>query len=364
VTGHSLASQVLFDDLTKYHQVTAVNLSKGSQTEEAKNTNRIAEVWHILREVWRQRRRHDLIYLTISESLGGNVKDLLIYLICRKSLSQMFVHLHGGSIGKLLFDRSKLILMLNRMFIRKLGGVIISGDSHTGIFDGLISPKKVHVVPNFAPEELFVAADHIADKFQDDRPLRLLYISGLEEKKGYNQLAQAYLDLDAPQAEQLQLDFVGRFYDDESKRQIFLQRVSAAPQMKYHGVVDNATKKEFFRRAHVFILPTTHFEGQPISILEAYASGCVVLATAPPGILDIFTGEENGFAIGDGSSSAIKNELVRVIQRRADLLALALHNRKIAGEKYRVATFTRRLRMIFETQPSAVALAEAATQST
>jgi glycosyltransferase involved in cell wall biosynthesis len=63
----------------------------------------------------------------------------------------------------------------------------------------------------------------------------------------------------------------------------------------YHGdssaciIVDGPGKKNLFSEAHIFCLPTYYpYEGQPIAILEAFASGCVVITTNHSGISDFF----------------------------------------------------------------------------
>ena len=67
-------------------------------------------------------------------------------------------------------------------------------------------------------------------------------------------------------------------------------------------------KRRLFAEAHVFCLPTyySYYEGQPISILEAYASGCVVITTDHGGICDIFKDKINGFRVEKRSCLSIK----------------------------------------------------------
>jgi glycosyltransferase involved in cell wall biosynthesis len=356
ISGHSLASEVLLDDLSKSHNVEVVNLSWDCSTNGRAVSNRVFEVAKILTHVWRKRKDPGVIYFTISESLLGNVKDLLIYLVCWKSLSKMYIHLHGGSIKRLLFDRHTLLSYLNKTFIQRLAGVIISGEAHLPIFNQIIPQKKIHIVPNFASNDLFVSEEQIIEKFSKDQPLRILYLSGLERKKGYTELADAYLKLDGKLKGSIQIDFAGRFYDSEADKKVFLEKINGAGQIHYHGVIDNSQKRKFFLDAHIFCLPTTHLEGQPISILEAYASGCVVLTTCPPGILDVFTAGVNGFGIRNGSADSIKMALEKVFENPKGLLKIAINNRRTAGEKYRTTSFNARLRAIIETPISPLPL--------
>jgi glycosyltransferase involved in cell wall biosynthesis len=269
----------------------------------------------------------------------------------------MYIHLHGGSIGSLLFERYKLIALLNKLFISRLGGLIVSGDSHLHIFANMISPSKIHVVPNFASNNLFISRDEITDKFSNTQPLRILYVSSLQEKKGYNELADAYLSLNNELRSRIRIDFAGRF-ESEPHKEAFLKKIAGAEQIQYHGVIEDEKKKLLFAKAHVFCLPTTFLEGQPISILEAYASGCVVLTTCQPGILDIFKVGVNGYPLQDGAPDSIKAALEDIVERRETLLEMALENRQIAGQQYRTSIFTGRLRAIIETTISANLVAQ------
>lgn len=347
ITGHSLAAKVFVDDLSKTHEVEIVNLSKDS-AKSRRSAERVFQVAKILKDIWERRKDQDVIYLTISESFAGNVKDLLIYLICLKNLSKTYIHLHGGSLKKLLFDRHKILFSLNKIFIGKLAGVIISGQSHLIMFDNLIQRKKIHIVPNFATDCLFASEEQVIDKFSNTEPLRILYISSLQPRKGYNDLADAYLGLSGNLKEKIRVDFAGRF-DSESDKKMFLEKIHRGGQIYYHGLVDNAQKQFLFSRAHVFCLPSNFLEGQPLSILEAYASGCVVLTTCKPGILDVFEVGVNGFEMQGGSSDSIKLALEKILRNREDLHRIAMTNRKKAGEKYRTSSYNAKLRAIIET---------------
>ena len=349
VNGHSLVSKVLLDELVSGHQVEVVNSSKNSFKEGVDGFKRIVEVVEIIIKVWKKRKIVDAIYLTISESFAGNGKDLFTYLVCFKSLSKMYIHLHGGSIKRQLWDPHRLLFGINKLFIRKLAGVIISGDSHRSIFEGLIGKEQIHIVPNFAQDYLFSSEQEIVDKFSDAQHLRILFMSGLKRKKGYNELADAFFCLSDESKKKVAIDFAGRF-GLESEEMMFLDKIAGVEQIRYHGTVDDNTKKFLFSHAHIFCLPTSYFEGQPISILEAYASGCVVVTTGQSGIHDIFKDGVNGFEIQERSAYAIGSVIEKVILKKEDLLRIAISNRKLAGEKYKTTTFNSSLRKIIESQ--------------
>lgn len=347
VSGHSLAAEVLYEHLVQHHQIAVVNLSKQSFKEGIDSASRIFQVFNILKEVWQKRKEADVIYLTVSESLAGNVKDLLIYVLCFRDIHKMVIHLHGGSIKKLLFDKMPAIFKLNKYFISRLAGVIILGKSHLDIFSGTIDRRKIYIVPNFAEDAFFVRPEDIKEKFTSN-PFRMLFMSNMIPKKGYNELINAFLDLDDNVKKQIRLDFAGSF-DSEELKNVFLEKIKGLDQVRYHGIVKGNEKKRLFSKAHVFCLPTVYFEGQPISILEAYASGCVVVTTVRGGIGDIFTNNINGFEIEAQSTDSIKSTIEKLLAEREHLHQIATFNHTTALEKYRTDIYSSRVETILKT---------------
>ena len=145
------------------------------------------------------------------------------------------------------------------------------------------------------------------------------------------------------------IEFAGRF-DSKSQKEAFLEKIDGIGQIRYHGVVDGVQKRTLFSRAHIFCLPTSYFEGQPISMLEAYSSGCVVLTTGQDGILDIFKDTVNGFLIRDGSAKSIRLAIENIIRNEKKLLKIAIFNRKIAGKYYKESIYNSTIRNIIESQ--------------
>ena len=157
-------------------------------------------------------------------------------------------------------------------------------------------------------------------------------------KKGYMQLLSAFLTLDESIKNHITIDFAGGF-DSELAEVEFLNKICDQHRITYHGVVNGFKKEKLFRDAHIFCLPTTYLEGQPISILEAYASGCVIMTTGQPGILDIFEHKKNGFQILPNSQS-IASTIVKIIAKKSKLFEIGLENNRQARLIYRTQKYS------------------------
>lgn len=356
VTGQSLACRVFLDELERRHQVDVININKSSLKSGLMGgtLGRAAEVLGFAWQAWRRARRADLIYFTISESVAGNLKDLLIYAVCAGRLKRMAIHLHGGAGMKVLMRDRTVLAALNRFFWRRLGAVILLGERHLPLLDGLPQgwrDSHTHLVPNFAQDYLFRDDAEIEAKFAAPGPLRVLYLSNLIPGKGHEELLAAYQALNPAEQAAVQLDFAGAFESDAA-REDFVSRTAALPQVRYHGVVGGTAKASLLGGAHVFCLPTYYpYEGQPISILEAFASGCSVITTDHSGIFDVFTPGQCGLEVLPRSSQSLAAALRQCLADRPALLRHARNNRRLAGERYRVATYNRRLLSVAEGMP-------------
>jgi glycosyltransferase involved in cell wall biosynthesis len=247
----------------------------------------------------------------------------------------MVVHLHGGGLREHLFDRHGLLRRLNRVFLKRVGGVVVLGKTMVSIFDGMVPAGRVHVVANFADESLFARREEIERKFERTGTLRVLFLSNLLAGKGHEELAEACLGLEDPLKRRIRVDFAGGFESDRD-RERFLRTIQGNDNLNYLGTVSGEEKRRLLAEAHLFCLPTYYaFEGQPISILEAYASGCVVVTTNHAGIRDIFRDGENGYRVQAKSARSIRDRLEAIAADPAGLADVALRNQRIASERYR-----------------------------
>lgn len=348
ITGHSLAAKILLYELVKHNQVEVVDFKKDILKQGVSSVNRIVQIFQIHKEIWHKKKDADVIYLTISQSIPGNIKDLITYAICFKILSRMIIHLHGGGIRRLIFDRYRIFYHLNKFFLKRIGGAVVLGKSLISIFEAMVPQDRIYVVPNFAEDYLLLDPKKIKKKFLKTNPLRILFLSNLIPGKGYEELINAYMTLEDDLKKNIRIDFAGGFESKDHKKK-FLDRIKDTIALHYHGIVSNGKKKELFSNSHLFCLPTYYYyEGQPISVLEAYASGCVVITTDHGGISDIFENGVNGFEVRKKSTISIKRKIEQILKKPGQLLPMALSNREIVYDKYRTSTHCSSLLKIFE----------------
>jgi glycosyltransferase involved in cell wall biosynthesis len=335
VTGQSLAAERLLQKLKKDHSVQCIDFSKGTFKQGLSSVSRVVQVSRILRQIHAKQKSADAIYLTPSQSVAGNIKDLVTYTICFKKLGRMVLHLHGGGIKRIVFDRHPILRWINRVFLERVGGAIVLSPSLREIFAGMVPDEKIHTIANFAQDEFFLDTEQIQSKFATTEPLRLLFLSNLIKGKGFNELANAYDLLSLTSRNKVQIDFAGEFGSKREKRS-FLANIRGKPAVRYHEVVQGDKKRRLLAEAHILCLPTyyAYYEGQPIAILEGYASGCAVITTNHGGIPDIFEAGRTGFYVEKQSARSIADAVERLLRKPKDLERIAVYNNSLARTLY------------------------------
>ena len=349
ITGQSIISNSLRESLELDNEVITVNYNKNNYEQGIASSNRIIKVFKILHIIWREQKKADLIYLTISQSILGNIKDLITYLLCYKNLSKVIIHLHGGGLKQQIFDKSNLLRYLNTFFLSRVRAVLVLGESLKIIFDGIVNKSKIIRLPNFVEDDLFLKnGEYIKKKFSNPKKIKITYLSNLLRGKGYDILLEAFLQLEDKIKKQYELTFAGEFEDDELKK-YFLKKIENTP-IKYIGIVIGQEKIELLRSTHIFCLPTYYAfgEGQPISILEAYSSGCVVLTTAHGGIPDVFKEGVNGFLLEKRSISSIKRILISIYNNDNGLFDIAKNNLELAKRNHSKSKYLNNFKKILE----------------
>ncbi len=336
--GHSLMSQYLLDLLRKRFKIILVNLNKKSMIEGNISTFRVYQILKVFFISFFNQWRVDFVYFTISESIAGNIKDMLIYLLLFFKLNRFILHLHGGSIEKDVFLKSKIIFSLNKFFLRRVKKIIVLSKSHKSYFESFMDPDKINVIPNFTQYDTDDLGVDLETKYSDLNVVNILFLSNMTPKKGYGYLLDAFLALDPEIRKQLKLNFAGRFEDKLSEIE-FLKKIERFNNIHYHGEVYGKSKSMLLMEAHVFVLPSLHNEGQPLSILEAYTFGCIVVASDCPGILDICIDQENGFIIKRDNLNDFSSNLTNILSRKEDYFKIASFNRTFVTQNFNKELF-------------------------
>ena len=322
-----------------------VNFNKGNFNHGINSLNRVFEILKILSKICKSWRKTDVVYLTLSQSLAGNFKDCIIIWLTRKK--PQIVHLHGSGIGNIVFQY-RLFRYINRYVYRWVDRVIVLSDSLSVNFIDIISRERISIVANGVSPDLYIKRENLQNKFKEFYPVRFLFMSNLIPGKGFNELLYAAKILNKQGTSRpFTVTFIGQFLNDIEKDS-FLHNISSESNIDYLGFVLGEEKRRLLHRSHVFILPSSYpYEGQPISILEAYASGCSVITTNQGGILDIFKDDINGVLLKDTSSNEIVDAMKWMINHPEKCLKYSEENFVSSSVKFTSQRYLNNIEKLF-----------------
>ncbi|MET0626295.1 MAG: glycosyltransferase family 4 protein [Pyrinomonadaceae bacterium] len=160
---------------------------------------------------------------------------------------------------------------------------------------------------------------------------RVLFAATWRKNKGVEDLVPAYAELAARDA-RLELAVLGAGVPDAEVRAAFPAEVRA--RVRCVRAETEAETAAAFADADLFVLPSL-FEGTPLTLVEAMASGLPVVTTATCGMRDVVRDGENGLLVPTRSPSAIASAVERLVGDESLRARLGSHARAEAAERYR-----------------------------
>lgn len=295
----------------------------------------------------------DLFYFTISQTKGGNLRDLIILKLLKLQKKKCLIHLHGGYYRKLVDnDLGAWQRKANYNAISKVDGVIVLSKSLRSIFKDMLPEEKIHTVANCVDDEFLISDEEFNKKLEGQKNKKIkniLYLSNFIKEKGYPEvLALAKLEKERCNTggeRKLHFDFAGKFFKEEDRKYFFdyIKNNQLEDYVTYHGIVSGEAKRSLLKNSDIFVLLTRYpNEGQPISILEAMGNGMMIVTTNHAGIPDIVEDGVNGIVSHDINVDEIYN---RVLKEYTDKVMNV--NRETVMNKYRENIYLDNMKAVF-----------------
>jgi glycosyltransferase involved in cell wall biosynthesis len=335
IQGNSFANQILYNNLqSRDFTCNIVNTTSQSISSKQGNTFSIRKAINFLTNYLKIYKllSTDIVYITPGQTFFGVIKYAPFILFCILLKKKYVLHLHGNDLRNEYYLQSKIKKKILYFLISRASVGIVLSNSLIRNFQPFMNSEKIVVIKNFV-ENIFYKRD--IKKNTDC--LRILYLSNLMKEKGIIEILDALLIL-----KDKNIKFIANFagaIEETIKEEVLLKIDLLKNFASYDGVITGDEKVNAFSEANVFILPTYYKkEGQPISLLEALASGNVIITTKHSGIPDIID-ERNGFFVEKKSVESI----VKCLEHVNDNLKNIVNQISLKNREYAIQGFTEKV---------------------
>lgn len=271
-------------------------------------TNAALALLALLALARRLRGRPGVVYLPLSQSTPGLLRDSLFVLLASLRGWKVAVHLRGGDFQQFYRRSNPAIRWLIRATLARVDAAAVLGDSLRGVFDGLVPPEKIAVVANGTPAPAATAEAH--------DPHHVLFLSNLRRRKGVVQAVDTAL-LVLRQQPRARFTFVGAWEDGELERELRQKARSANGRIVFHQPASGSEKERLLASAAVLLFPPVEPEGHPRVVLEALAAAVPVVATDRGAIQETVVDGESGFVLADADPAALADRVLRLLEDSA-----------------------------------------------
>ena len=230
-------------------------------------------------------------------------RDRIFILLSKLSFKKVYVFIHGWNQayfekipGKQLnvFFKADKLFVLSKDFKQQLEE---RGYQKKIIVETTVVDRKF--IAHFPLPE----AEHIQGS-------RFLYLARLEKEKGILLLLNVFQRL-SQKYPHIQLNVAGFGSLEETVKRTITAFNN--PNIHFHGLVEGEEKTALFQQSNIFVLPTSHGEGMPISILEAMAAGLAVITTHAGALGDFFQDEKMGFKMQQATLDELEEKMTAAI---------------------------------------------------
>jgi phosphatidylinositol alpha-mannosyltransferase len=166
--------------------------------------------------------------------------------------------------------------------VKHLSAVTAVSSAATSYVGNYVSVQDVHIVPNGVD----LVKYHLPPLGSPRK--NILYVGRLEKRKGVKYLIRAFTELHKTDPTH-DLIIAGDGPDRE-KLQKLVEEYDLTTKVHFLGYIDDAKKQKLMHQCALFVSPALYGESFGIVLIEAMASGAVVLGGFNPGYATVLSG--------------------------------------------------------------------------
>lgn len=244
---------------------------------------------------------------------------------------------HGGKFLMNDFESSQLERVTENM-LRAAKAVIVYSDLERVEVERRWKGLNIKILPNAVP-----LPDITGNDRDNPKPV-IIFFGRLHESKGLDEIVKACRSLRSSG-----FDFQFNCFGDGPSKEVFLgqMREVLGDRFYYGGVITSGEKWKQFAASDIFLLPSIYGEGLPMAILEAMASGCVVVASEMASVASVIDDGINGHLVEPRNTEQLVSRLKIVLGSRSDWKPIQDAAVKTVRERFAIPDYIEKLENIY-----------------
>lgn len=278
-----------------------------------------------------KRHKPDVVYMPISSTLSGFLRDSIFARIVNRHRTLLVGHVHGGDFDRLYHASSP---WLRRYIVRTLNRndvICALGTMWKGLFHSVGVRAQVEIVPPTSREVVFDSGKLVQrSPTQPDQPVTILFVGQVGKRKGAFDILKACdrIRKEAPHSRLLMVgpdEFAGEW--DQVMAEVDARGLR--DYIEFTGPLQGEDLLDAYARGDFLILPSYH-EGFPAVLIEAGAYGQPVITTPVGAITDYVKHGRNGFLVPPGNPDELADRVGDLVNDPVRRYEMGENNRQAA----------------------------------
>lgn len=283
----------------------------------------------------------DIVHINTAFNPLSICRDYILILLTKIFGKKIIMHIHGG---RYLMENctQPFIKFAIKNSLKLSDVIIVLSNKESIIVSNLLKDKgKIYALPNcidlgsIQPER---------SPRNPDIPLNIIFLGRIHESKGIDDIEEGIKKLN-----DCTKNFIFTLYGTGPLRErfIFNMRNTLNGRFLDKGVVHGDAKWKALNESDILLLPSRYGEGMPMSMLEAMATGNVVVVTDDASITTVIKDNINGRIVNKKDPQNICDTLMELIENPEKLKFISQNARKTIYNRYNLTDYISELDKIY-----------------
>ena len=285
------------------------------------------------------REKPNVILLNPSFQNRALLRDFGFLLIAKSFKKDVVVFFHGWD--KKLEKKIRINSIWKSLFLLPDGYIVLASE-YRGFLEGLNLRKPIYIETTKVDDD-YISDFSIATKQYTGK---LLVMSRIVESKGVLLAIEILKEL-TDSGVNVILDIVGEGPLLPQVKSKVLE-MELQEKVNFHGYLTGNSLKTVINNNSVLLLPTTHGEGLPTSIVEAMGMGLVIVTSSVGGIKDLYEKVDFGLSEESNSIREYTRYLRRLFHSSIEMSEIGLRNHEYVKSNMVASVVAQRLMLTIE----------------